>query len=163
MNDFNTLLKTVTAEAKAINIPVSDNVQPEVLVNRRAKKRFGQCIFKNGVYTIELSERLLDAPEQSCKQTLAHELIHTCKGCGNHGKLFAEYAARMNRYYGYHIKRTNSCEEMGIIQELPEKTVRYILLCEKCGVQIKRERYSGAVADPSRYRCRCGGTLKRIK
>ena len=163
MNDFNALLQTVIAEAKAIRIPISDLIQPDILVNRRAKKRFGQCILKNGVYTIELSERLCNAPEKSCKQTIAHELIHTCKGCDNHGNLFMQYADRMNRHYGYHIKSTNSCEEMGIPQEPAEKNVRYILLCRKCGIQIRRERYSAVVAYPSRYHCRCGGALERIK
>lgn len=163
MNDFNTLLQIVIAEAKAIKIPVSEHIQPNVIINKRAKKRFGQCIIENESYTIELSEKLLNVPEQSCKQTIAHEIIHTCKGCQNHGTLFMHYAEQMNQRYGYHIKRTNSCEEMGIAREQTEKPVKYIVLCEKCGVQIKRERYSNVIADPSHYRCRCGGTLKRIQ
>ncbi len=163
MNDFDSLLEAVMEEATAAGIPVSDHIQPHVLVNRRAKKRFGQCIFKDGTYTIELSVRLLEAPKHSCKQTIAHELIHTCQGCGNHGALFLHYAEILNRRFGYHIKRTNSCEEMGIAPRADAKNVHYILLCEQCGKQIQRERYSPAVANPSRYRCRCGGRLRRIK
>ncbi len=163
MNDFDKLLKVVAAEAKAAGVPISSKVVPHVAVNTRAKKRFGQCILTNGIYTIELSGRLLDAPEKSCRQTIAHELIHTCRGCGNHGKSFQKYAAVMNRMYGYSIKTTNSCEEMGIAEEQSVSAAKYIIQCQSCGALIKRIRYSNAVADPSKYRCRCGGKLKRIK
>lgn len=163
MNDFDKLLKEVTKEAQAVGVPVSSNILPHIKVNIRAKKRFGQCIFKNGIYTIELSSRLLDAPEKSCRQTIAHELIHTCRGCGNHGMHFKKYAAVMNNAYGYNIKTTNSCEEMGVAEEKSSHTVNYILQCQSCGALIKRMRYSNAVANPSQYRCKCGGNIQRIK
>ena len=160
MNDFDRLLAEVYEQAKNAKIPVSRNISPKVLLNSRATKRFGQCILKNGIYTIELSQRLKNAPEKSCRQTIAHELIHTCKGCNNHGKTFLYYAEIMNRQYGYNIKRTNSCEELGV-EDI--SNVRYILVCEKCGAEIKRSRCSNVVANPLRYKCICGGKLKRIK
>lgn len=160
MNDFDLLLSKVIKQARDIKIPVSKNIVPAVKVNSRAVKRFGQCIFKDGVYTIELSEKLKTAPEKSCCQTIAHEILHTCKGCGNHGKIFRYYADIMNRTYGYAIKRTNSCEELGITDNT---VVKYILMCEKCGAEIKRTRCTKVVERPSMYLCRCGGKLKRIK
>ena len=163
MNDFDKLFKEVLREAYAAGLPVSQNISPNIKVNNRAKRRFGQCILKNGEYTIELSSRLLYAPEKSCKQTIAHELIHTCKGCYNHGVGFKRYALLMNTACGYNIKTTNSCEEMGIDEVLDNNTVKYILVCQACGKKTTRLRYSSVVANPSRYRCRCGGELKRIK
>ena len=76
-NNFDLLLSAVYKEAILAGIPVSDNIEKKVAVNTRAKKRFGMCTLKDGVYTIELSSRLLTAPEICCRQTLAHELIHT--------------------------------------------------------------------------------------
>lgn len=160
MNDFDRLLAEVSEQARKVKIPVSKNISPQVIVNSRATKRFGQCIFKNGIYTIELSQRLKNAPEKSCRQTIAHELIHTCKGCNNHGKKFLHYAEIMNREYGYNIKRTSSCEELGV-EDI--SNVRYILVCEKCGAEIKRSRYTKVIANPSEYKCICGGKLRRIQ
>ena len=162
-NDFNKLLLEVAAEAVRVGVPISDRIRSSVKINTRAKTRFGMCIRENGVYTIELSAVLLTAPERSCRQTLAHELIHTCKGCDNHGRLFKQYADVMNRAYGYDIRRTNSHEEMGIDAERSGKKVNYILECCSCRAQIKRSRFTSVVAYPSRYRCICGGKLRRIK
>ncbi len=163
MNDFDALLKVVMDELRAIHIPISAQVLPTVTVNRRAKKRFGLCTRRSdNHYQIELSERLLNVDEMACKQTLAHELIHTCYGCGNHGKRFHAYAQKINAAYGYHIKTTNTCEEIGL--ENPSTAeAKYILQCTRCGKEIPRLRYSNVIQNPSKYRCRCGGTLRRIK
>lgn len=161
-NDFDALLKTVLSEAISAGLPVSKNIDAKVIVNTRAKKRFGMCINKNGRFTIELSSRLLNAPERSCRQTLAHELIHTCPGCDNHGALFKKYADVMNRRYGYDIRRTNSNEEMGLSPVSSDASFRYMLECQKCGARIKRMKYTSVIASPSRYTCICGGKLKRI-
>ncbi len=158
MNDFDFLLAEVMKEARAVGVPISNKINSMVVVNSRAKSRFGRCISDGKGYTIELSDRLKNAPEISCRQTIAHELIHTCKGCMNHGSLFKLYADRMNQAYGYHISRTNSCEEMGV--DAPGNYAKYVIICEKCGCEIKRNRRSSLVDAPSRYRCKCGGTLK---
>ena len=162
-NDFDKLLCVVAKQARDAGVPISSKIKRHVEVNTRAKKRFGSCKYLDGIYTIELSEVLLYASEHHCRQTIAHELIHTCKGCDNHGKLFLYYADILNKRYGYDIKRTHTPEEMGLTPEQTERKVNYILQCQKCGAQIKRTRYSNVVAHPSRYLCSCGGRLKRIK
>ncbi len=161
MNDFNFLLERVIDQAEKINIPVSHNISPDVIVNKRAVRRLGCCKKdKNGRFTIELSADLIDAPEKSCMQTLAHEVIHTCPKCFDHGEKFKKYAALMNSTYGYDISRTASREEMGIEIKTP---CRYIIKCEKCGAKTERVKRSPLVDNPARYRCRCGGKLVRIK
>ena len=104
---------------------------------------------------------MLYAPEKSCCQTLAHELIHTCPGCQNHGPLFQQYAAVMNRQYGYQIQRTNTPEELGL--STPLSTAKYLLQCRQCGRKFARERLSAAVRHPDNYHCPCGGRLQRIR
>ncbi len=87
MNEFDALLARAVEQARALGIPVSARISPRVAVNRRAVTRFGCCIRRGGEYVIELSERLLEAEERACMQTLAHEVLHTCPGCRNHGPL----------------------------------------------------------------------------
>ncbi len=162
VNDFDKLLLEVMDQAVRAGLPIARTIAPHVLVNRRAQKRFGQCIMKEEHFTIELSAVLLNAPEQACRQTLAHELIHTCRGCQNHGPLFQKYAAVMNRLYGYHIRTTNSMEEMGI-SDHTKQSAKYILQCLSCGKEYYYYRSGRAVEHPSSYRCRCGGRLTRTR
>lgn len=156
-NDFDKLLKSVISEARTIGVPVSDKIEPRVKINSRAVRRFGRCVLSNGKYTIELSSMLIDAPERSCRQTIAHEIIHTCPGCMDHGKIFRRYAEMMNNAYGYSVSRTGSREEMGIPDE---ENYRFAIICQKCGKKILRLRRSSITDDPSRYRCECGGRLR---
>lgn len=158
MNDFDALLKRVVEQAGALGLPVSGRIDPHVAVNRRAVTRFGCCIQRGKDYTIELSERLLAAPEGACLQTLAHEVLHTCPGCRNHGQRWKEYARRMNEAYGYAISRTGSCEALGVADTRP---VRHLVVCTHCGMEFPRSRRSPLVDHPERYRCRCGGRLRR--
>lgn len=157
-NRVNALLAQVIGEARALGIPVSEGIAPEVKLNRRATGRFGCCIRRDGTYTIELSARLLNAEEQAVRQTLAHEVLHTCWGCANHGARWKGYAARMNAACGYTIARTDTCERLGV--EDTART-RYVLVCTRCGTQFRRSRRSRLVEHPERYRCRCGGRLER--
>ena len=94
LKSLDNLLMTVISEAKALNIPVSDEIDSKVAVNSRAVRRFGCCIVKDNKFYIEISSKLLDAPEQMRKQTLAHEILHTCPGCKNHGNRWKQYAQK---------------------------------------------------------------------
>lgn len=158
MNEFDALLARAVEQARALGIPVSARISPRVAVNRRAVTRFGCCIRRGGEYVIELSERLLEAEERACMQTLAHEVLHTCPGCRNHGPRWKGYAARMNAAYGYEIARTDTCQRLGVEDT---RTIRHLVVCTQCGRQFPRTRLSTLVAHPERYRCACGGTLRR--
>lgn len=159
MDGFDTLLIRVQEEARALGIPISGHICPQVAVNRRAVSRFGCCRRRKEGYQIELSHRLLTASEAICRQTLAHEVLHTCPGCQDHGPLWKTYAGRMNAAYGYEISRTATCQALG----LPEtQTARHLLVCQRCGMEFQRVRASRLVQHPERYRCKCGGALRRI-
>lgn len=158
MNDFDTLLAQVARETRALAIPISPRVNPHVQVNRRAPSRFGCCYRRKDGFLIELAESLLLAPEQSCRQTLAHELLHTCPGCRNHGPLWRSYAQQMNQAYGYEITRTGTHQALGVPDARP---VRHLVICQVCGMEFRRTRASALVCHPERYRCRCGGQLIR--
>lgn len=154
--DIDALLAQVVREARAVGIPVSKHISPQVKLNRRAVARFGCCRKVGDVCYIELSARLLEAGEGPVRETLAHEVIHTCWGCRDHGARWKSYAARMNGAYGYHIQRTGTWEAMGLPDKRP---VNHLLVCDRCGLEIKRAKASALVQHPERYRCRCGGRL----
>lgn len=154
---LNGLLARVIGQAKDAGIPVSPYIDPEVRVNRRARSRFGCCVQKNGRYYIEVAEQLLGAAEEAVCQVLAHEVLHSCRGCANHGLKWKEYAGRMNRQYGYAVARTDSFEKLGLTDQRP---VKYLVICQSCGRQMSRMKRSPLVEHPERYRCRCGGTLR---
>lgn len=160
MNDCDELMKAVAAQARAAGIPVSERIEPRVVINRRAVNRLGCCKRKGCGYVVELAARVAEGPEEGCRETLAHELLHTCQGCHNHGALWKEYARRMNETYGYHIKRV-APEETA--EQLRPRPFKYILRCEKCGAELGRYRMSPLVRHPERYRCRCGGRLRRVE
>ena len=112
--ELNRNLKEVIKQAQDINIPVPADICEQVDINPRPKKRYGCCRLKDGVYHIEVSEFILGCDHGKIRGVLAHEVLHTCKGCYNHGDIWKKYAAMMNSAYGYNIKRTSSNEEMGI-------------------------------------------------
>lgn len=153
------LMNQLVGELKAIGIPLSESIEPRVVINSRAKRRLGCCIYKNATHTIEVSDSLLK-PEESklLRQTLAHELLHTCWGCKNHGERWKSYAQRVNVELGFNIERAVHIENA---ERLRQDTVKYLLICKSCGKQIPRSRMSKVVKNPSRYRCLCGGKLKR--
>lgn len=151
------LLSKAIALAKAVRVPVSQDICPQVRLNRRARTRFGCCIRREGRCTIELSAKLAEqGSEEAILQVLAHEVLHTCYGCANHGARWQGYAQRMNTAYGLNIRRTDSFSALGIEDNRP---VRYWVVCARCGRRIPRMKRSPLVDHPERYRCPCGGAL----
>ncbi len=157
-------MKEVISQATAIGIPVSKNILESVVVNNRAKTRFGCCKKNKGVYIIEVSGAIVNGPETSLLLILAHEILHTCPGCQNHSKLWKSHAEAMNNAYGYKIKRTSNPEELGIKPESiykNNKNARYLFICKGCGQAIERTKRSRLVTHTHLYRCKCGGKLER--
>lgn len=159
MNDCDALLREVMIQARQLGVPISSRIEPHVVVNRRAVTRFGCCKYVGDKCIIEVADRVAEGPEQSCRETLAHEVIHTCYGCRNHGKRWRSYAERMNRAYGYNISRASTAEKLGVEETKPCK---YLLRCQSCGAEYRRYRASPLTRYPERYRCKCGGRLKLI-
>jgi len=155
---INGLLALAISQARAVKIPVSWGICPQVRLNRRARTRFGCCIRKGRTYTIELSAKLAEeGSEDAILQVLVHEVLHTCYGCSNHGARWKSYAQRMNAAYGYRVRRTDNYMELGIEDDRP---MRYWVVCDKCGRRIPRMKRSPLVDHPERYRCTCGGSLR---
>lgn len=140
--------------------PFPREIAPQVEVNSRAQRRLGCCIRKEGAFTIQVSARLLGQPEL-LRNTLLHELLHTCYGCQNHGKRWKACAQKVGQAWGVDIRRTAAVE--GPWEPLRREEVKYLLRCQSCGRVIPRRRRSKAVENPERYRCACGGKLERVQ
>lgn len=162
MRDLMKYARICLEEVEAVGIPHGDI--SEFVVNTRVKSRFGQCRkLPNGKYSINISKALLDESvnDKWLKDTIIHEILHSCKDCMNHGKKWKYYASIMNRKYGYSISRCASSAEMGIAEKTSPTFYKYRLICTKCGHTYLRQRMSAAVQNPSRFYCGyCNGKLK---
>ena len=127
-------------------------------VNSRAVKRWGQCSCENGKFIIQISSVLLNEKnsEYGLRQTIIHELIHTCCGCMNHGEEWQKWADKCNRCLGYKISRCNTAESLGVVyNEIKENKPYYLIVCKNCGHRYVYYRYCKVVKNPNLFRCGC--------
>ena len=161
--DINILVEKVKTELKAAGIPVSDNIKG-VVINDRTKKRLGACRAERRFpeetwYTIELSKTVLGCGERELCGIIAHELIHTCPQCFNHGKKWKKYGEKAAAL-GYKVKRTAEYGDLGIAEPAGLEKVRYSVKCGVCGQVYERKRMCPLIRNPKRYRCgKCGSRL----
>ena len=143
MKDVHKLINTCLSEVTSIGIKPSKNITWSI--NSRAKSRWGLCK-KTGpfAFEIQIAECLLTddrISETNCKETIIHEILHTCPKCMNHTGKWKEYAALLNEAYGYNIKRVKSTAEMGVEKrEVKRQPVKYAFECKKCGQRIERKK-----------------------
>ena len=149
-------------EARAIceehNIPIG--CVPSVKENKRLTSTWGRCRKLTAyTYEIEISSRLLadDVEHEALMNTMLHELLHTCKGCMNHGELWKRHAAKLNKA-GWNIERCTSSETKHIKE--PPRIYRYRVTCEECG-DVWNYTKRGAVVrslqrDAHSCKCLCG-------
>ena len=136
-----------------------------VKVNTRAKKRYGQCTYRGltGTYEINISSFILadDTDENAVMETIIHEILHTCKGCMNHGKEWKRLANIVYQKSGYRITTTSTREKFGL-ESIPTKAKNnYVFVCEDCGQVIRRDRFSKFCQHYHDYRCgKCGGKFR---
>lgn len=147
-----------------------------VSVNTRAKRRWGQTkthrpykystCHKDYTFDISISNRLLedDVEDMVAKNTIMHEILHTVEDCQNHGDKWKAMADKVNRTYGYNVKRCTSSEEKGIEPVKITHNKNYVITCQKCGVTVIRHRMSDFVKYPYCYSHKgCGGYFVRVQ
>ena len=155
-----------------IGIPVSSNICPEIRFSK-ATSWYGQCqqnkVFQGKRYRfqISISEYHLQSSERAIRNTLIHELLHTCPGCLNHGPKWKNYTAFVQKRLGYNIVRSGGDKDKDSAMEQMREEKRagyrtkYLLVCTRCGQEIVRYRRSSVVLHPEKYRCKCGGKIER--
>ena len=161
-------LKELTEELikllREIGIPVSKNIK-EIKINGRAKARLGACKKASSnmgkvEYTIEISSEILGCSKKEISEIIIHELLHTCKGCFNHGKKWKLYSEAVHAALGYTITRVSSYEKLGLEKPKEKEKIKYVIKCSGCGMEFPRKRICSLVKNPSKYRCgKCGNIL----
>ena len=143
----------------SLNIPYGEVM--EFTVNTTAKSRWGQTKRNGNFYYINIAEILTDGNhDDGLKNTLLHELLHTCPNCMNHGAQWKAYAAMVNDRYGIKITRCNSAEEKGVDREewIGQKKILHRYHCKDCGQVITRSRESKFTRHYNMYLCgKCHG------
>ena len=166
MKDLTKLFNECLKECSKLGIRYGNIV--EVTINTRAKKRWGQTCRRADGFHINISSVLLrdDVSDEATKDTIMHEILHTVDGCFDHKAKWQTMADKVNKAYGYNVKRCTGAWEKGIDSSLMETTHNktYIIKCEKCGVEVIRHRKSDFVLFPSWYTHGngCGGHFKRV-
>ena len=161
MKDLNMMFEHAMSIVEKCNIQAGDIA--EIKVSTRARRRYGLCSYKNGRYYITISEFILadDTIYKAVLETIIHEILHTCVGCMNHGKLWKHYANRIKRMTGYEVTRTSARSKFGLEPYEKQGKDNYVFVCEDCGQVIRRSRMSKFVKNYDLYRCgKCGGRLK---
>jgi len=146
MHDLEKIFKECMDEMKAVDIPIQDG--------RIAGAEAGDtddclglcCGDVDNNFTIIIRTDLLSdiCPLKELKEIIIHELIHTCKRCGIHGKTWRKYAQIMNNAYGYSLLEGK--DDNSIFHS--EKPVLHKYVCPKCGIPF------GSRSEEE-YDCRC--------
>lgn len=168
MKDLKRLYLECVSEARSVGLDISDRITG-IEVNSRLSRALGRCAAQYAVgggytYRIEVNPCMLaDGLDDTIpKNTIIHELVHTCPGCMNHGPEFQRRALMVNRRLGYHVSTTtdgNALEAAGVT--LKRAADNYGIVCKKCGrVVQRRKRWSSTLENIGGYRHGgCGGDL----
>ena len=170
MKDVRKIFEECCTELRRINMDISDNIK-DVKVNGRLSRALGRCCARRDwrrmedEYTIEINPCMLadDVEMHIVKNTMIHELLHTCPNCMNHGPEWTSRAGRVNRMLGYNVKRlaeVSGLEAAGVKLSRPDW--KYAIVCNECGrVVEKRNRWSKTLENIGNYRHGggCGGHL----
>ena len=160
------IFENVKYDLEDIGIPVSENIDPYIRISR-AKRRWGSCKKINGgryKFCISISDICFNEPEyiDFIKNTMAHEIIHTAKGCFDHGRLFKTYG-KMAEKKGYIVNISDKSSVVKSEEELFDEA-RHVLKCSKCGKLYFRLRFPSKKGYINRIRCGvCGEKLDKIK
>ena len=170
MKDYRKLYDECVMELKRINMDISDKVV-KVSVIGRLSRALGRCRATrsyegNYWYEIEINPCMLsdEVEVKTAKNTIMHELIHTCPGCMNHGWEWKRRADRVNRMLGYNIQTQTEVGRLEAAGVTLKKTeYKYGVVCDKCGIIEKRKRWSDTLEHIGSYRCgSCRGHLHVI-
>lgn len=157
-------LRTCKKICDSADIPYGNIIS--IKENRNFTRTWGRCERRKDGYIIEISDRLFKGNPEGLRQTILHEMIHTCPRAFNHGEVFKRYARRLDDY-GYKVRRLTNAKELGL--EDRDTKAKYKVVCERCGVESLYFKRSKIVQDLQRgdakgYRCsRCRGEKFRLE
>lgn len=114
ISDLRRMTHMYTEEMRKIGIPVQDVCAVELNGGTRALGVCNMCrknLTGEIVYKIGFSKGLLDCKFETVAQVVIHELIHTCKGCMNHGVRFKAYALIASKHFRIPVWTTANAKQ----------------------------------------------------
>lgn len=113
VSDLKRMTAMYTNEMRKIGIPVQNVCAVELNDRTYALGTCKMCrkITGETVYKVEYSKGLLDCKFETVAQVVIHELIHTCKGCMNHGITFKAYALIASKHFRIPVWTTANAEQ----------------------------------------------------
>lgn len=146
MHDIRKIMGECVGEMRGAGIPIQGNKIAEVVI-AELDDCLGMCYKdENGNFTIFIRKELLEdkCPIKELKEIIIHELIHTCKRCGIHGKNWRKYAKMLNDAYGYSLLAGKDLDSIFH----SEKPITQRFLCRNCGSTFDSRR-------KERHDCKC--------
>ena len=123
----------------------------DVKINTTSKRTWGWCKpINKGECIIEIADVLLNEEyKEDLLNVMIHEILHAGVGAVGHGKVWKEYADRINTVYGIQITRCNSRKNI----KRDENIYKHKLICTSCGYVWKYIRSTYSVRYPQKCKC----------
>ena len=151
------------AELRSIGIEVPKERKIRYVLNTRTQRLLGRCKkISEDNFQIDISTWIFDGDDTLIKTTLIHEILHTFPRCMNHGKVWKEFAQKVNIHLGYNVSRLASREKLvaNMGEDAYIARYKYKVVCKDCGQEIYRTKKSKLVTSPQMFNCGiCGGSL----
>ena len=122
----------------------------KISYGRKNMRCWGKCeTYDERSFEIKINPVLGDErnPVHELEETLLHELIHTVKGCFNHGERFKMIGRKFDNY-GFHVSRLSSKN----LKVDVENRYKYTLTCE-CGHSWNYKRAGRVVKEHKNCTC----------
>lgn len=152
-------------ECKNAKIPIRDNKVIKIgLMTDELEDFYGVCYkeLNNEGFSIYINPLLFN---ENCnikelKETIIHELIHTCSRCWTHGKTWMKYANIMNNKYSYELTTIKDYD--AIFNK--EKPILHHYICPNCGSIYNTRTINECDYNPNNYKiCLfCRSNYKKI-
>lgn len=128
MHDLQKTAKACMKDIETLGIKLGNITKIEFA---RLRNRAGYCMwYSDDTYEIQISSSLQSEKIdiRHLKDTICHELLHTCDIECDHGEPWITYAKMLEENYGYDILTLKTKEEIK-----REKPILCKLVCPKCG------------------------------
>lgn len=115
----------------------------------------------NGDIEILLNPKLVEKASHEVPITIIHELAHAAQY--KEAKRDGLRTTGHDAYWRSHMRKAGISNPEIYLNLEVNLADNYIIECQNCGNQVGRKRKSKVIKHPESYKCKCGGTYKRIK
>lgn len=156
---FDAVVSEVRNELWARDIPI---VNCPVVISKRLRKAFGNTKLKirgsEKEYKIQIADFLVrEGSEEYVKNVIAHEYLHTCPDCMNHGEIWKAWAQKVSDAFSVTVygNYNDAGFSKAALQEIKEKREKpkYVVFCADCGHEWQYKRYSKVLQNINNCKC----------